>query len=113
MGGGSSRPSYPCPSERDAYNDAVDRQAKQLGEVRNLARQLNNTIREINGLSGEVRRYERELALMRERHRGMRDGMVNGINRLLAEGKFELLIDDEAEEKYKYLSYDETYVAEL
>lgn len=113
MGGGSSRPSYPCPSERDAYNDAVNRQAAQLAAVRDRARQLNDTIREINGLSAEVRKYDRELALMRERHRAMRDAMVGGINRLLAEGKFELLIDDEAEEKYKYLSYDETYVAEI
>lgn len=113
MGGGSSRPSYPCTNERSSYYDAVNRQNAQYAQVNNVFNQIYHTLREITDLSGEVRKYEREIALMRERHRGMRDGMVNGINRLLAEGKFELLIDDEAEEKYKYLSYDETYVAEL
>ena len=102
-----------CAGPRAAYMSARDTTADYENRVTRDQNRINDIVREIANLWAEVNKYDREVKMMEQRYAEMREAMRSGIERLLSEAKLELMIDDDAAEKYKYLSYDESYIAEL
>jgi len=102
-----------CAGPRAAYYSARNTTTDYENRVTKDTNRINDIVREIASLWAEVNKYDREVRMMEQRRTEMREAMRSGIERLLSEGKLNLMIDDDAAEKYKYLSYDESYVIEI
>jgi len=102
-----------CETELNNYNSENNTYTNKSLDVINDTNKVNDMKAKIAGLWAEVNRYDREVKMMESRYADMREAMRSGIERLLSEGKLNLMIDDDAAEKYKYLSYDESYIMEL
>jgi hypothetical protein len=102
-----------CETQLNNYNSENTTYTNSVLAVTQATNQVNDMKAKIAGLWAEVNRYDREVKMMQSRYSEMREAMRSGIERLLSEAKLNLMIDNDAAEKYKYLSYDESYIIEL
>ena len=109
MGGGSSR----CNGPRNDYNNAVNNRRNYGNLVGDYNRAINATVVRRTQKQAQISQMSREVNLLRARSNEMRESMRRGVVDLMERNKFVVDIPNDAQQKFAFLSYNDSYVVEL